>query len=114
MSAAKAQPSKRAPNPTPAASAGAWPPGSPSLLLEAAHRLSQLAVTVVGAVVCLLSALAGASPLVIVARAGGAVLALGLVLWLINSLLNRSALGAMRRLLEERASEARNTREWEA
>jgi hypothetical protein len=82
--------------------------------LEMVHGLSKLAVTLVGLAVAMLSVRAGADVLAIVARTGSAILALGLLLWLLNGLLYRGALEAAQQRVEESDRSAGNSVEWEA
>ncbi|MBI3762796.1 MAG: hypothetical protein HY260_13190 [Chloroflexi bacterium] len=89
-------------------------PGRPTLLLETAHTLSQILVTTVGVGVALMSVLAGADLLMVIARAGGAVLAVGWLLWLANWLLQRGVSETARRQLEEAARQSKSPMEWEA
>ena len=76
------------------------------LLLEAVYAASVLIVILTGALTAGLSWLSGVSALWVLARAGLAVLLVGLVLWLLNYQLMHGALAAALAAAREQVPEA--------
>lgn len=71
------------------------------VIMELPFTLAQLLVTLTGAVVAVLSFLAGCSPLMIAIRTGAAMLVTGLIGWFIYYNIARGSLETIHSLLEE-------------